>query len=91
MVFDTENIKQERDPIKEDCDLIKDLFWLRIKDNENEKKDNNNNENENLGEIDEKEMRNYFLQMEYEYLVNSGLMKLGEKNSLGFGMLNDRR
>ena len=32
MVFDARETRQEKDPIKEDCHLIRDLFWLRIKD-----------------------------------------------------------
>lgn len=32
MVFNSKETKMEYDPIKEGCDLLKDLFWLRIKD-----------------------------------------------------------
>ena len=32
MVFDSKETKLMNDSIKEGCDLLKDLFWLRIKD-----------------------------------------------------------
>lgn len=32
MIFDAQNTRQESDPVKADCDLLMDLFRLKIKD-----------------------------------------------------------